>query len=146
MSVITNATNQSAAIISDAPQKTRSINEIFKTDIREKTNAFVDAIEPHVATTLKAISTFAVGEGVNAIGEASKTSIGASYPILSPCVNIAVDTSTDLVVECIDPIVSPIVDYSVEKSSGVAKEAIGKSIDTTVDTSAYSFSLFENKT
>src|ERR1700689_4003498 len=96
---VRNSTEGSGTIIWDSEPTKRSI--------KEKTDAFVDGIQPHVTTSIKTAGSAVITAAATAGGTALKTSIGSACPVAAPSVNTAINASTGPVVGSVNQASSP---------------------------------------
>lgn len=147
MSVLATSTIRPAIIMMDFDQEPRSLNEKSKEEtkaqIKEKTDALADGTAFLVGTTLKATTTILVVQGTNAAANALKAKIEASNPGLSPAANVAIDTSTGLVIGWAETTISPMIDHSTERSSDISKKVMDTLAGASVDAGSHSLDLCE---
>lgn len=136
MSTITNSTSQSATIVWDQEQ--------VKSVIKESADAFIDAVQPQVATLLKSSSVALVPTMATAGGAAMKAGVASTCPIVSPSADLVIDTSSEPLVASIIESASPLVDSCVAKTGNMVKQVVPNLVDSGVDLSSRSFSIFNS--
>lgn len=118
--------------------------EQTRVSMRNATDAFVDAVEPHFNTAAKAVIVGGVIMVVNACGEVVKTGITNTFSVASPVVNAIIDGNiVPIAIDSIKTCSSGVVDSCTKQSTPFLKQTFHKTTDSTVNLYSRSISLFK---